>query len=250
MRIRMNLRLALASSTLFLLLASGCASLPEQQAFNRSANSGIKTIAVLETQRTELNVMLVNNPAASFGLIGGLVAAADQSSKEGKFRAIVAKTDFQPLPYFRDQLTRHMEERGYTLVWPTQQVQAAKVDRSALGLRKTYARTAIADAQMDVNFGFVGYAAAGAGKSAPYRPTVTTSVRLVSQDGKQNLFTDYVAMNNVFNMKNAVVLEADSQFAYPGFSDLEAAGTTSVEGLKQAIDRVALKISQQISGMP
>ena len=101
---------------------------------------------------------------------------------------------------------------------------------------------------MDVNFGFVGYAAAGAGKSAPYRPTVSASIRLVSPDGKQNLYTDYVVVNNVFNMKNAVVAEADAQYAYPGFSDLEAAGTASVDGLRQAIDSVALKMSQQISG--
>ena len=248
---RMNLRAAfLASATLFSVLASGCASLPEQQAFNRNANTSIKTIAVLETQPTDMHVMLMNNPAMSFGLIGGLVAAADQKSKEGKFEAIVAKTDFQPLPYFRKQLTQQMDERGYTLVWPARQVQTAKVQRTSLGLRKGYGPTTVADAQMDVNFGFVGYAAAGVGKSAPYRPTVTVSVRLVSRDGKQNLYTDYVAVNNVFNMKNAVVLEADPQFAYPKFSDLEAADTTAVEGLKQAIDNVALKISQQMSGMP
>ena len=71
---------------------------------------------------------------------------------------------------------------------------------------------------------------------------------LVSPDGKQNLYTDYVVVNNVFNMKNAVVAEADAQYAYPGFSDLEAAGTASVDGLRQAIDSVALKMSQQISG--
>lgn len=247
---RMSYRVALASVVLFAALASGCASLPEQQAFNRSANSGIKTIAVLETQQTDLHVLLLNNPAANFGLIGSLVAAADQASKESTFNAIVAKTDFQPLPYFRQQLTLHMDERGYTLVWPAQLVQASKVQRTTLGLRKGYGPTTVGDAQMDVNFGFLGYAAAGVSKGAPYRPTATASVRLISQDGKQNLYTDYVAVNNVFNMKNAAVVEADPQFAYPAFSDLESAGTTSVDGLRHAIDGVALKISQQISGMP
>ena len=42
-----------------------------------------------------------NNPAARFGLIGGLVAAADQASKESRFKAIVDRTGFEPLAYFR-----------------------------------------------------------------------------------------------------------------------------------------------------
>ena len=141
-----------------------------------------------------------------------------------------------------------MGERGYSMSWPANQVQTARVERAAFGLRKAYGARADVDAQMDVNFGFVGYAAAGADKSAPYRPTVSASIRLVSPDGKQNLYTDYVVVNNAFNMKNAVVAEADAQYAYPGFSDLEAAGTASVDGLRQAIDSVALKMSQQISG--
>ena len=83
------------------------------------------------------------------------------------------------------------------------QVQAGKVDRGSLGLRKAYAARTGADAQMDVNFGFVGYAAAGAGSGSPYRPTATVAVRLVSPDGKQNYYTDYYAYNNVFNIKKA-----------------------------------------------
>lgn len=234
---------------LFAVLATGCVTAPERQAFNRSAHTDIKKIGVLETRQTDLRVFMLNNPAASFGLIGALVAAGDQASKESRFRAIVAKTDFQALPYFRERLTAHMEKRGYTLVWPASQVETSKVDRANFGLRKAYAPLADVDAQMDVNFGFVGYAAAGAGKAAPYRPTISTSVRLVSPDGKENLYTDYVVVNNVFNMTTAVVAEADDHYVYPGFSDIETAGATSVDGLKQAIDSVALKISQQISGV-
>ncbi len=242
----LNRVFGLVFAALLALAATGCVSMPEQQAYNRDVHANVKTIAVLETQPTETTVMMLNHPGANFGLIGGLVAAADQASKESRYAAILAKSQFEPLAYFRDRLTAHMGERGYTLVWPASQVQKARVERGSLGLRKAYPTTTAADAQMDVNVSFIGYAAAGAGDRAPYRPTATASVRLVSPDGKQNYYTDYYAYNNVFNINKAVAIDADAQFAYPDFDDLVRAGVASVEGLRQAIDAVAARIASQL----
>jgi hypothetical protein len=75
---------------------------------------------------------------------------------------------------------------------------------------------------------------------------VTVGVRLVSPDGQQNFYTDYVAYNNVFNLEHAVALNADQQYTYPGFDDLNAAGPTAVEGLKNAIDSVAAEVARQL----
>lgn len=99
MRAMTRARLALAG--FLIVVTMGCVSLPEQQAFNRAAHADIRNIGVLETQPTALHVAMLNNPAASFGLIGGLVAAADQASKESRFKAIVDRTGFEPLAYFR-----------------------------------------------------------------------------------------------------------------------------------------------------
>lgn len=225
---------------------SGCVSMPKQQAFNREANANLKNIAVLETHKTHTSVFMLNHPGMSFGLIGGLVAASDQASKEKKFHAIMEKAGFEPLSYFKERLNAHLLERGYTVTWPAALVESTKNQRSSFGLRKAYSSVGNVDAQLDVNFGFVGYAAAGAGKNSPYRPTVTVGVRLVSADGKQNLYTDYVAYNNVFNLPNAVAVNADQLYSYPGFDELEASGTQSVEGLKLAIDSVAAEVARQL----
>jgi hypothetical protein len=228
---------------------SGCVSMPKQQAFNHEAHRNLKSIAVLETMPTHTSVFMLNNPGMSFGLIGGLIAAADQANKEKKFHDIQTQAGFDPLAYFKDRLTAHMGERGYALVWPQAQVETKKVPRAAaFGLRKSYQPVAPgSDAQLDVNFGFVGFAAAGAGKGAPYRPTVTLAARLVSADGRENFYTDYFAYNNVFNMSNAVALDGDPmQFSYPGFDDLEKAGPQSLEGLKVAIDSVAAELARQL----
>lgn len=230
---------------LFALALTGCVTMPEQQAYNRQAHP-VKTVTVLETRQTKASVFMLNHPGMSFGLIGGLVAAADQAGKEEKFNATMADANFEPLAYFRERLSLHMEERGYSLVWPASQVEQKKANRGSFGLRKNYGSAADVDAQMDINFGFVGYAAAGATNGTPYRPTVTMAVRLVSPDGKQNYYTDYFAYNNVFNLKQAILLDGGSEHVYPGFDDLHAAGPQSVEGLRQAIDAVAAKIAQQI----
>jgi hypothetical protein len=226
---------------------TGCVSMPKQQAFNRDAHANLKNVSVLETHKTNTSVFMLNNPGMSFGLIGGLIAAGDQASKEKKFRAIMTEANFEPLVYFKERLTTHMGERGYTLVWPESQIEKTKIQRGSFGLRKAYTAVQNVDAQLDINFGFVGYAAAGAGDGAPYRPTVTIGARLVTPDGKDNLYTDYFAYNNVFNLANAVALNASrAEYTYPGFDDLEKAGPTAVEGLKVAIDTVAAEVARQL----
>jgi hypothetical protein len=236
----------LFASALLAVGLTGCVSMPAQQAYNRDAHANVKNIAVLETHKTNTTVFMLNHPGASFGLIGGLIAAADQASKEKRFDEIMAKTGFEPLGYFKERLSAHMGERGYSLVWPESQTEKVKIQRGSFGLRKAYVAAQEVDAQLDINFGFVGYAAAGAGDGAPYRPTVTVGARMVSPDGKENFYTDYFAYNNVFNLKNAVALNASAEYSYPGFDDLEKAGPAAVEGLKTAIDSVAAEVARQL----
>lgn len=245
--VKSNRYFGLVMAAIAALALSGCVSLPEQQAFNREAHADIKTIKVLQANPVDVHVFMLNNPGYSFGLIGGLVAAADQAGKESSYRAIMAKAGFDPTAYFKDQLTARMADRGYTLQWSQPAFAEARVDRGAYGLRKAYPAATDVDAQLDVNLVVVAYAAAGAGASSPYRPTITAGVRLVSPDGKQNLYTDFFVYNNVFNAPKAVVLNADPvKYSYPTFSALQAADTSSIDGLKAALDEVANKIASQL----
>src|SRR6185437_8273737 len=144
----------------------------------------IKTIYVLPAKPVDFRVFMMNNPAASFGLIGALIASGQQSEEESAMRDIQVKAGFQPLPYFKEQLTADMEQRGYHLIWPDDLVQSGKVDRDLYGLRKNYVPLDDADAALDVAINFYGYAAGGPGKGSPYRPTIGMGARLVSRDGK------------------------------------------------------------------
>lgn len=228
---------------------TGCVSLPPQQAYNRDAAPPIKTIVVLPTQPFEPNLLMMNHPGTNFGLIGGLIAAGDMSSKRNRLQATFTAAKFDPGVYFKESLTQRMAERGYTLVWPSVLIEAKGVNtpRGAFGLRKAYAQVPQADAQLDISLNFVGYAAAGAGDNAPYRPTFSLAARLVSPDGKQNYFTDFLMYNNVLNQPKVISLEPEPRrFAYADFDTLEAAGAETVEGMKLAIDRTSDALVRQL----
>lgn len=228
---------------------TGCVSLPPQQAYNRDATPPIKTIVVLPTGPFEPSVLMMNHPGANFGLIGGLIAAGDMSAKRGRLQAAFSAASFDPGLYFKESLTQRMADRGYTLVWPTSLIEpkGADIDRGPFGLRKAYASNPQGDAQLDISLNFVGYAAAGAGDNAPYRPMFSVAARLISPDGKQNYFTDFVVYNNVLNQAKVITLEPEQRrFAYTDFDALEAAGPETVEGMKLAIDRTSDALVRQL----
>lgn len=236
----------LLGAILLVAILSACVSLPPQQSYDKQSNQSIKKIKVLQMRETEPSVFILNNPGASFGLIGGLIAEADLAAKRKKLREALSSANVDYVASFKTQFTAAMEKRGYTLVWPEPVVETAKSKRDSNSLRKSYTAIADADAQLDLNFGFVGYAAAGAGKNAPYRPTGSVIVQMVSADGKSKLFTETIVYHNVFNVQGAITVAPDENHTYPNFSDVEAAGPEAANGMKLAVESLADKLAEQL----
>jgi hypothetical protein len=188
---------------------------------------------------------MMNNPAGAFGLIGALVASGNESSKEHRLLATYRPAPLHPREFFRTELTRALSARGYKVVWPALD-EAKDVKHERSGLHAGYTSVSDADAILDVDLNFFGYAAGGAGKNSPYRPTATAVARLVSADGKQTYFTDYFAYNNIFNSDIAVTMEPDPNYTYPKFGDLERAGMESQAGLKLALSGLAQKLASEL----
>ena len=236
----------LLGALLLVAFLTGCVSLPPQQSYNKQSNQNIKKVVVLQMRETEPGVFIMNNPGGSFGLIGGLIAEADLAAKRKKLREALSSANVDYVASFKSQLTLAMEKRGYVLVWPETTVETSKTPRTANSVRKSYKAVTDADAQLDVNFGFIGYAAAGASKNAPYRPTGTVVAQLVSADGKTKLFTDTIIYHNVFNVQGAITLAPGEGHTYPNFSDVEAAGPDAANGLKLAVEALADKLAEQL----
>ena len=226
---------------------SACVTAPKSQAFNREANATLKRIQILPLQVKPVELVMFNNPANSFGLIGAVIAESGRESKEKWLQKASVAAKFEHRVQFREKFAAAMLERGYELHWPEElKGETPSGARDAFGLRKQYGRVEAVDAQLDIGLMFVGYAAAGAGAAEPYRPTVNVSARLVSADGKQILFSDLVFYHNVTNNQTAIIIEADPKYAYPKFDDLEAAGSVAIDGLAQAVEQTALALAKQL----
>jgi hypothetical protein len=237
---------------LVLLLAAmlgACVSMPKSQAYNRAAAAHIKTIDVLPMRPSEIDLLILNNPGYSFGLIGTAIAEANRIPKRNALREQALAHGFDHVAATREQLDRAFAAHGYTLRWPDPVMEpdrGPKAKRDGNSLRKSYPpASAGADALLDVNFGFVGYAAAGSSDGAPYRPTAVLIARLVSPDGKQVLFSDFVIHNNVFGQQQAITIDPSDAYRYPDFDDLEAAWPQAIAGLRQSVELVADELARQ-----
>lgn len=239
----------LSALLIFGSLLGGCVSAPPHQSYNRAEHQ-ITNIVVLPMRRSEPQVSMMNHPGQNFGLIGLLVTEADLASKSEKLRGHLIRARFDSGLILREALGHALQQRGYTVAWPDHLIDSyPKTPRDWTGRRKTYGPLSNGQAQLDVNYSFIGYAAAGATKDAPYRPTVTMSVRLMSADGRSTLFSDIFTYNNLGaanSMRDSVTIEADPRFSYPRFDDLEAADAQLAEGLQVAIEAIAGKIAERL----
>ncbi len=231
-------------------LLSACVSAPRRQAFNPQSRTAVKSIDVLPMRHAQIELVIVNNPALSFGLIGLGIAEANRKPKANWLRSQVNERRFDPVATFRDAFTAAMAGRGYELRFeePVMEPRSASTRRTAWGSRRSYdGIESKADALLDVNFGFIGYAAAGTGDGSPYRPTVVVTARLVSPDGRRVLFEDQIVYNAVFPKSDrAVTLNPDERFRYPDFDDLKAAGPVVVDGLDIAFREAARTLAEQL----
>jgi hypothetical protein len=231
----------------FSLALVGCATF-QAQPFNKEAHRHIKTIAVTPLTDDGLQLTMVAHPAANFGLIGGLIAAADIEAKESQVERMAKQSSFVYQESFRAAFDEAMTQRGYTLEWP--EPLMAKRDAGEKAATKRVLLTAKArpnaQAVLDIDFAFVGYAAAGAGDAQPYRPTVALTAKLYTPDGKVELFRDRILHNNYVNDQSAIVIEPDPTYSYPDFGDLTAAGTTIIMGLEDAVRKSAQKLAEQL----
>lgn len=228
------------------LLLNACVSVP-QKAFNKGATD-IRTIEVLPMAHTEAQVSYPH-PGLNFGLIGGAIAIAELNAKGNKLGAQLTAADFDHYQAFKAAFDAAMTERGYTLNWsdPVSAGPKEKAKRGNWRLRKSMPATDRADAVLDVNLVFYGYAASGAGKDSPYRPTISMSAQMFDATGKKKLFSDIVTYHNFSPaLDKAISVEPDPAYAYPKFDDVEAAGAKVAEGLDAAIRASARAMAEQL----
>lgn len=155
-------------------------------------------------------------------MIGFAIAEANRAPKANWLRERVSIAGFDYMASFRKALDAVAHDAGYELLWPDPAMEGddARTKRNGFGFRQTY-QSSQSNAQLDINFGFIGYASAGATDNAPYRPTVVLNARLVDSTGRHILFEDQVIYNAVMgNVAKSITINPDEHYRYPDFDDL------------------------------
>ncbi|MES2933909.1 MAG: hypothetical protein V4805_10535 [Pseudomonadota bacterium] len=215
-----------------------CVQMPKQ-AFNRSVNTDIKTIAILEPATLgEIDIVNLGHPGLGFGLIGAMIAGADRSAKTDEFTKMAKEKLFDYVSEYKSNLTKALENVGYT-------VTTIPVKRtSSTGFMKSYGDLdPSVDAYLDIGL-MCGFFSASA--TADYIPTVRSEVRLIKRKTKEVLYQEIVSYGYDAKFLEAISIPADEKYYFKDFVALKGNADAAIVGLRTGLPLVADQIANDI----
>lgn len=214
-------------------LTVGCASTPKQS-FNAAANTHVKKVAVINPPAVErVNINILAHPGSSFGLIGGLVAAADMESKTGSYNQALGANKPDWGAYTQQQMTSALQSAGYSV-----ESLAVRQKGDTEHLSKYPSTTA--DAFLDYYFGVAHLAA---GPTTNYVPSVNLNVRLVDAKKQTVLYEESLSSGLT---TNTATTAASAPKEYKNMAELNANAAESAETLKQGITQITQRIGKDL----
>jgi hypothetical protein len=233
---------SLGRSAALLVLASvflgGCAQLP-RQAFNPQAAAHVKTVVVAQTEnQTEYPAQILGHPGMSFGLIGGLVAAADMHAKSTKLTAAIDPKETRVQERFAERLREKLRQAGYETVV----IMVPKVANQdeALAQAKLKAK---GDAVIAVDL-YAGYWAAG--PSSDYFPRMEAKVKTVDVQSSKVLYQDVISYGYTMPQAQTIHLASDPGYRFGTIDLLVADPAKTRQGLYAGIDALAEQIANDL----
>jgi hypothetical protein len=219
------------------LALAACVSVPHQ-AYNKSANTQVRKIGLVAVANpSEYSVNLVNHPGLSFGLVGGIVAAADVSSKSKTFTQQQVDKYLALGPELTAALREELSGAGFQVV----DVQGPADPRTEF--LKDYP-AAECDAFLDATIRVAGYWAQY--PSTPYLPTIFAPVRVVDARSQKVLYTTQVFNTDGIVPKGGTQIQPDTAYSFPDFEALKADPTKAADGMKKAARTVARQIASDL----
>jgi hypothetical protein len=164
---RQFLSLALLSS-----LLAGCVQRVE---LDRAAAAGVRRVAVVSPAvPSRPTTPMLNAPGMWFGLVGGLVEAAVQETRDQRLRAALEGQGYRVRERLPEHLAQALEAAGF-------QARILVTERSGTEFLQSYPGEPV-DAFLDLAVWAYGYGSHG--PSSPYRPFATVALRLAGADGR------------------------------------------------------------------
>jgi len=164
-----------------------CASGPKRVDIEPGNAKSYQHIGLIEMDNIEhFHALSMSGAPAIFGLIGGLVAGANQNARYEKLSAAINSKGINLGSNFTATLKVKLEEKGYKV-----SIIKGVRDKEGFIIEDTSKINSDVDAYLDVIINIAGFVDRGLGK--PYRPIINSRAQLTRND------TDEVVFLNVFN---------------------------------------------------
>lgn len=223
-----------------LLLISGCANQVKRQAFNKDVHQQVKKIAIAETSDEEsYNAWVMAHPGVNFGLIGGLIAAADMQAKSKRVSAAIDPQKTQLRHHFVTDLSASLNRQGY-------ETEIVQLDK---GLDEQRAMAALkekthSDAVILANIHGQYIAAA---PTTPYAPHVSVKVRAEAAQNGQVLYEDTISWGYAFGGNTQVVhLPGGDSYRFEDVSAIEKASDQAREAFLEGANAISTQIADDL----
>ncbi len=241
-------RLKIAAACVVLLFFVGCAAV-EKQAFNRAANTSIKSVSILEPTPAEgFGINIVNHPGLSFGLIGATAYAIEMQSKSKSLDEAMKPLGWSLTQSLTEQLASELSNAGYA-------VKRAKFDRERFALVKDYKalrengaiKDALnADAWLDVQTRDPLYVANS--PTADYLPSIGLTVRLVSASDQTLLYREdfFYGFSFKTGRLEPIVIPADPKYRFANMDALKVEPKATLAGVSEGVPLLVRRIVDDI----
>lgn len=212
----------------------GCAQLP-RQAFNAQGAAHVKTLVVAQQEnQVEYQAYMVGHPGMGFGLIGGLVAAADMQNKSTKLTAAIDPAETRVQQRFAERLKQKLDKAGYETIVVA--LPKGTSHDQALAQAKQRAQ---GDAVVVVNL-YAGYWAAG--PTTDYFPRMVAAVKTVDVKSDKVLYEDSISYGYAAPQAQTVHLASDASYRFSSIDTLVADPVKTRQGLYIGIDALVDQI--------
>ncbi len=219
---------------------SACVQAPKKQAFNSSANAHIKSVVIAHNiNQDEYPAIVIAHPGTSFGLIGGLIAAADMQAKSTRLTQAldVSQTKFQE--QFASKLKEKLEIAGYAV----QVVSLKKDTKFDDALAQVRQQNTAADAII-VTEVLSRYLAAG--PTSDYFPFVAAKVAKFEKSSTNAIYEDTFTYGYNAGNQQTVHLASPSEFRFSNIDILTQDVAKTRAGLLQGADAISSQISADL----
>jgi len=216
---------------------TSCAPLPKQ-AFNKDAATSIKTVVIAQPPNQEsYEAAILGHPAASFGLVGGLIAAADIQVKSNRLTSAIDVGETRLQDRFVKKLRESILLAGYETSVIT--VPRDTPEERTIGLLKQTG----ADAALIV--AVVGrYWAAG--PTSNYLPSVVVVVKKIDLKSSATLYQDTFSYGYSSPQTKTVHFASDATYSFADIDVLVGNPEKTREGLYKGIDVICEQIAADL----